>query len=129
MTKVCMLTTQHSPKDDRVFYKEGLTLKKAGYEVTIICSADERGFVKDMGGNILNPDGNTHFQIDGITIICIKNPKGVIQKLVNKANMGSHFSEFVRQGIKVKAEFYHAQEPKEAYIVIKIQNKTNAKII
>lgn len=129
MTKVCMITTQHSPKDDRIFYKEGLSLKKAGYEVTIICSADERGFVKDMGENILNPDGNTRFQIDGITIICIKKPKGIIQKLVNKVNLSNHFFEFVSQGIKVNAAVYHAHEPLSAYIGIKIQNKTNAKII
>lgn len=124
-----MLTTQHSPKDDRIFYKEGLSLKKAGYDVTIICTADERGFVRDMGENILNPDGNPHFQIDGITIICIKKSKCIIQKLVNKVNLSRYFAEFVSQGIKLKADIYHAHEPQSAYIAIKIQNKTNAKII
>ncbi|MDI6839532.1 MAG: glycosyltransferase family 4 protein [bacterium] len=36
--KVCLVTSSHSPFDDRVFYKEARSLKNAGYDVTIICS-------------------------------------------------------------------------------------------
>jgi len=38
MTRVCILTSGHSPYDDRVFYKEAISLKKAGFNVRLICS-------------------------------------------------------------------------------------------
>jgi len=42
MTKVCMITTNHSPFDDRIFYKEAKSLKKAGYDVTVIGQTDSK---------------------------------------------------------------------------------------
>lgn len=41
---VCLLTSGHDPYDDRIFYKEALSLRKAGFAVTIIAptaSCDE----------------------------------------------------------------------------------------
>ena len=49
--KVCMLTTSHPALDDRIFYKESLSLQRAGYKVTLIASLDSEGFLFDMGRN------------------------------------------------------------------------------
>jgi hypothetical protein len=49
--KVCMLTSHHSALGDRIFYKESLSLQRAGYDVTLIAPLDDEGFLIDMGGN------------------------------------------------------------------------------
>jgi glycosyltransferase involved in cell wall biosynthesis len=43
--RICMLADRHSLYDDRIYWKESLSLKRLGYSVTIILAADsdERG--------------------------------------------------------------------------------------
>ena len=36
MIKVCHMTSAHSPHDTRIFYKECVSLAKAGYEVYLV---------------------------------------------------------------------------------------------
>lgn len=40
MTQVCILTSAHSPYDDRIFYREAVSLKKRGFDVCIIAPFD-----------------------------------------------------------------------------------------
>ena len=56
--KVCMITSLHSPKDDRIFFKEATSLKERGVQVHILCFGNELGEIKDMAGKILNQDSN-----------------------------------------------------------------------
>ena len=35
-TKVCQLTNVHSPLDQRIYYKEALSLAAAGYHVSVV---------------------------------------------------------------------------------------------
>ena len=46
MTKVCILSSVHDALDNRVFYREAQSLRRAGYEVTLIAVHD-RAEVKD----------------------------------------------------------------------------------
>lgn len=39
-TRVCHITTVHGPFDDRIFLKECISLKKAGYEVFLVCKIE-----------------------------------------------------------------------------------------
>jgi len=47
--KVRVLTSSHSALDDRIFYKESVSLQKAGYKVTLVAPLDSKGFLVDMG--------------------------------------------------------------------------------
>lgn len=37
---ICLITSGHPPKDDRIFWKFGKSLTEAGYSVTILCSTE-----------------------------------------------------------------------------------------
>ena len=73
--KVCMITSLHSPKDDRIFFKQAKSLQNNGFDVSILCLADDNGKFKDMSGNVLNAKNESQIEADGIKIICIKNIK------------------------------------------------------
>ena len=47
-TRVTMLTSVHSPFDTRIFYKEALTLVRAGYRVTLVCPHPHREEVQGV---------------------------------------------------------------------------------
>ena len=53
MGKICILTTAHSPFDDRIYYREAVTLKKLGYDLSIIAPY-EKPMVTKEDINILN---------------------------------------------------------------------------
>jgi hypothetical protein len=37
---ICIVTTSHGLKDTRIYHKQALSLKRAGYRVTIIAQTD-----------------------------------------------------------------------------------------
>ncbi|MEE2700163.1 MAG: glycosyltransferase [Bacteroidota bacterium] len=127
--KVCMITSLHSPQDDRVFFKEALSLKSNGFDVSILCLADENGFLKDMSGNLLNEKNQQSIIIDGINIFGIKKQSTLFQKLLHKIGQGKCWDVFIKTAIDIDAEVYHAHEPQTAFIGLKIQKQTNAKLI
>ncbi|MBL4624062.1 MAG: glycosyltransferase [Flavobacteriales bacterium] len=129
MTKVCMLAVQHVAKDDRIFYKEALSLKRHGFDVYYLHGAEQDGGIIDLGGNVLNHNGEREIEIDGIKIIGIPHAKGLVQKSLNKINQSDFFKEMIRVGISLAAEVYHAHEPQSLYIAQQIAKKTDAKVI
>ena len=64
--RVCMITSLHSPKDDRIFFKEAISLKERGVEVNILCVGNNSGEIKDMAGKTLNRDSSESIKINGI---------------------------------------------------------------
>ena len=46
MARVCILSSVHTALDNRIFYREALSLRRAGYEVTLI-APHERTQVKE----------------------------------------------------------------------------------
>ena len=129
MTKVCMLAVQHCAKDDRIFYKEALSLKKHGFDVYYLHGAEPDGSIVDLGGNILNPNGEKEIDIDGIKIIGIPHAKGLIQKTLNKMNQSNFYKEIIKVGIELNADVYHAHEPQSLYIAQKIEENITTKVI
>jgi len=123
--KVCMITALHSPKDDRIFYKQATSLKNKGFEVSILCLADENGKIKDMSGKVINANNEEEIICDGIKIICIKKQSGFFQKILHKFAKGKCWGNFIKKAIEINADVYHAHEPQTAFIGLKIQSQTN----
>ena len=127
--KVCMITSLHSPKDDRIFFKQAKSLQNNGFEVSILCLADENGKMKDMSGNVLNAKNESQIEADGIQIFGIKKQTSLFQKILHKLARGKSWGNFIKKAIEINAEVYHAHEPQTAFIGLKIQSHTKAKLI
>ncbi len=86
-TKICHITTVHTPFDTRIFYKECKSLKNAGYEVSLIVQHDNNEVVDD------------------IKIIPLPKPKTRLQRML--------FLSFKACNIafKGKADIYHFHDP------------------
>ena len=129
MKKICMLAVMHSAKDDRIFFKEGRSLLRHGYEVVFVHGVNSKGEIQDMSGNILNGNGKSEIITDGIKNIGVPEPKGFFQKLLKKIFLGSFYRNFIKTAINENADIYHAHEPQSYYLALKIAKRTNAKVI
>lgn len=81
--KVCILTSVHSAFDIRIFHKEAITLKKSGYDVTIIAQHDK------------------HEISDGIKIIPLRKAKNRLDRMTKNAWL------IYRKALKIDADIYH----------------------
>jgi glycosyltransferase involved in cell wall biosynthesis len=125
-----MVTVDHPPNDDRIFEKEAKSLKALGFDVTILCKANADGTVTNLDGKrVLNPGGALEFELDGIPIIAVKrdhSPKG---KLLHKFHLDSFSKGFIRKGISINPDAYHAHEPISMYLAMQMRKKTGAKVV
>ncbi len=130
MAKICMISIDHSPLDDRIYYKEALTLQKAGHEVTMICRADKYGVMYDMGGTVpLNIPNQTEVEFENIIAYPIKSPKSSINKALNKVFKGKFFTDFIEKAVEIEADVYHAHEPVSYYIGLQIAKRIKTKLV
>jgi len=129
MKKICMLSLTHSLKDDRIFYKESLSLKKRGYEVTHIGGVGADGKIKDMGGKVLNETGESSISIEGIKCIGIPSSQDFRQKMLKKFFLGKFYRDYVFTALKESADVYHAHEPQAYYLALKIAKTNGAKVV
>ena len=86
-SKVCIITSVHSPFDVRIFHKEAKTLVKAGYDVTIIAQHDKEEIV------------------DGIRIINLQRPRNRLERMIKTV-----WSAF-RKALAVNADIYLFHDP------------------
>ena len=87
MLTVCHLTSAHAPGDTRIFYKECVSLAKAGYAVTLV----QRG---ESGRE------------QGVDIVGLGQPQGGRWK-----RMVSFTRSVYRAATKVDADIYHLHDP------------------
>ena len=99
--RVCMIISLHSPKDDRIFFKEAISLKKRGFEVSILCLTDENGQIKDMSGNVLNLENQSKIESEGIQIIGVKKQSGFFQNILHKLGKGKCWNEFIEKAKEI----------------------------
>lgn len=92
----CHLTSVHPALDTRIFYKECLSLSKAGFDVTLIAphERDEK--------------------INTIKIIGVKKPASRFQRLLATAN------EVYDKALKINADIYHFHDPELIRIGLKL---------
>jgi glycosyltransferase involved in cell wall biosynthesis len=131
--KVCMITTNHSAQDDRIFYKESKSLEQAGYEVTLLAPLNSEGFLIDMGGNRI---AKSEASIQNIKIIGFDKKESRLnnlQKLMNlitlqepKFSTGP-YTDLIARGIELDADVYHCHEISSLYAGIQIKKKLQNK--
>lgn len=89
--KCCMVTSTHDAFDDRMFYKEAISLKNAGYEVCIIA-----------------PVTAVHQDNHGVAF-CFYDRTKSLQRGYG-LNKFLHWARIVWLGMKVDADVYHCHE-------------------
>lgn len=108
MPTVCHLKKFHRFLDTRIFYKEALSGRRAGYRVAIIGSANE----------------NLHDEVEGVQLYGYRRrrlPRG-IGRLHMLTNM-------LRLGLRVDADIYHVHEPRLllAAVLLKLGQRLRGK--
>lgn len=81
--KICILTSGHSPLDDRIFYKEALSLRKVYDDITIIGPFEEK-----------------YKEVNGIKILGIPKEKTLLGRI-------KHLNKLINEAINLKANIYH----------------------
>lgn len=97
--KVCHLTSAHSKNDTRIFYKECITLNKAGYDVSLIVQND-----KDE-------------VIDGVKIIGIDKPKNRRERMIRIAR------QVYQRALECDADIYHFHDPELIPTGLRLKSK------
>ena len=129
MARICMLSVQHSPLDDRINFKEAQTLVKSGHEVVQVCAANPEGELYDMGDKeLLNRNGEREILANDIPTTSVPLPRGV-EKLTNKLFLGRYQKDYLKAAIDWKADVYHCHEPLSLYFGIKAGEVTGAKVV
>ncbi|MBA5850901.1 glycosyltransferase family 4 protein [Clostridium sp. cel8] len=103
--KICMLTSGHDVFDNRIYYKEILSLKKKYSEIYLVAPGD-RDFVTE----------------DGVIVKCFpkrKNWHDRVEPMRNMFNIAS----------KIGADIYHAHEPDSFQVATKLKKHFGCKII
>ncbi|MDR0971536.1 MAG: glycosyltransferase [Bacteroidales bacterium] len=97
---ICHLTSVHKRNDSRIFYKECLSLKNNGYNVTLI--------VADKGNNAID---------NGISIIDIGQEKTRIKRILFLPK------KIYKAAIEVNANIYHFHDPELLFVGLKLAKK------
>src|SRR5699024_8412156 len=100
------LTTVHHPSDPRIYHKECLSLKRAGYDVTLIAQQDEETTEKEKP----------------IRHIPLKTYKSRIKRML----FGTF--DLYRKAKKLKADVYHFHDPELLPIGWLLKRKNNTVI-
>lgn len=125
-----MLSIDHSPLDDRIYFKEARSLQKNGFEVSMVFASDKDGIAYNMGGKkTINKPNESILDLEGITCHLVKRPDNFIQNLLGKAFVGEFYSNFINKAVELNAAVYHAHEPVTYYLGLKIAKRTGAKLI
>ena len=88
MASLCHLTNVHHPLDQRIFYKEALSLAAAGHQVTLIAPGDPALCGERFG---------VHLQT-------IPAPRSAVDRLLN-------LTRLLRAALSVDADCYHFHDP------------------
>lgn len=106
-----MIAVQHSSMDDRIYFKQALSLRQRGYDVSII-TANEEGNPLDMSGNQISNGEDER----GIVHYCVQEPKDMIGRNLKRLYLGSFYRNFVETAINTKAGVFVAHEPQSILI-------------
>lgn len=103
--KICMLTSGHDVFDNRIYYKEILSLKKV-YDEIYIVAPGEKDFVTE----------------DGVIVKCFAKRK-------NWHDRFRPMNDMFKIAKEIKAHVYHAHEPDSFQVAIKLKKEIGSKAI
>lgn len=99
MSKVCHITSAHGPEDDRIFYKECVSLAEAGYETYLV----QRG---------------SGYEKNGVHIVGFGNPaKNRLKRMTQTARRA------YEAALAVDADLYHFHDPELLHYGLKLKKK------
>lgn len=85
--KICHISTVHRENDNRILFKQCSSIKKAGYDVSLIITSDSRK------------------KINGVEIVPLVKRDGRIHRLLYKSN------EAYKKALDIDADIYHFHDP------------------
>lgn len=102
INKIVHITTVHPQNDNRIFYKECISLKDAGYDVSLIVAGTENS------------------KVNGINIYGLKKCNNRILRVIKTS-----FFDLLRLCNKVEADVYHFHDPEIMFaaIILKLKGK------
>ncbi|GAA0177438.1 glycosyltransferase family 4 protein [Clostridium sediminicola] len=103
--RICILTSGHDIFDNRIYFKEIMSLKKKYNEIYLIAPG-EKDFITD----------------DGITVKCFSKRKAWYDRV-------RPMREMFDIALNIKADVYHAHEPDSFQVALKLKKKLNSKAI
>jgi glycosyltransferase involved in cell wall biosynthesis len=92
MIKICHISTVHLGLDDRIFYKECVSLANAGYDVSLVINHD------------INETRN------GVKIIALQKSSGRLNRIFVKSFVA------LKKALKTKSKLYHFHDPELIFI-------------
>jgi glycosyltransferase involved in cell wall biosynthesis len=100
--KVAHITTVHPKNDNRILYKECISLKNAGYDVSLIVA------------------GTSDDNINGIKIVGFKKEKNRFKRIVKTS-----FFDLLKICNRVDADIYHFHDPEIMFagLILKLKGK------
>ncbi|HEY8366026.1 MAG TPA: glycosyltransferase family 4 protein [Bacteroidia bacterium] len=100
-TKVCHLTSAHTPEDIRIFVKECSTLAKAGFDVHLVATGNVPNYSKNNVNIHLVP----------------KRKGGRFDRMYHSVN------DVLNKALEIDAEIYHFHDPELLRIALKLKAK------
>ena len=85
--KVCHISTVHRENDNRILFKQCSSIKKAGYDVSLIITSDRNK------------------KINGVDIVPLTKRNGRIERLIYNSN------EAFKKALELDADIYHFHDP------------------
>jgi len=113
--KVCILVAEHPFMDSRIFKKEAKSLKKNGYDVTMIVPK-KNGYLFDVDGTPFTKQFlDSTFTHEGITIITYdsedsRGPLSEVRKNFNAWEENTFNNPLTQLAVLQDADIYHAHE-------------------
>ncbi len=104
--KICLLSTGHSPDDDRIYFKEGRSLARRFGGVTITYPEMGKRPPKDQS----------------VEFRSFEPAKGPLRRLGN-------IRRIYKLGLEIGADVYHCHEPESLMGALLIKRKTDVKVI
>lgn len=104
---VCMLTGTHPPFDPRIFQKEGRSLRKLGYEVTLVAPSEDAVGERDR---------------EGIHLVPLPAYKSKWVRTINLFRL-------IWKGLKIRAEVVHSHELDALFAGLVIKLLTGRRLI